>query len=293
MWWVLAMAACGDPSSEEAVRRTLEGFDPADLSRADPAAWSGVSAPWMYAEGAWYAPSLVELEPGCPEVETKDGVTTMRGGCVDANGTEWFGEVEQDGDRVTYRGFGSAEASDCEHPGGSEWDGTFEGAADLGNGVHAFRAVVRLTEFGELGPECEPADGVAAFVYEGTVEIAGEDLDGDGVGDVTTWSGAGEYGNTEVGRAKVETVDEVVDKALCASEAASGATTVTSGSHALALTYDGATDCEGEGTARWALDGVDQGEVTGVYCSTGPGGRASIAGLVVAAGLALRRRQRR
>lgn len=284
---VVALVGCA-PGSEAGVRRALAGMPEADLTTADPVAWSAASAPRVFSLGVGFAPSWTDHPSPCVEQETSGGVTTWRGVCVDEEGTEWFGEVAQEGDTVRYRGFGYALDTGCEEPAGVAWDGTFVGPDAPSVGEHAFAVTLRITSFGRDGEGCEPVDAVAAVLYEGTVDWSGEE----DVREVAVWDGAGDYGADELGRATVETRAEVVDDGVCTSEAASGVTAIRSDGHALDLAYDGEDDCDGEGTVRWTLDGVDQGEVSGVYCSTGPAPGASMLGLALAAALSVRRRRR-
>ena len=57
------------------------------------------------------------------------------------------------------------------------------------------------------------------------------------------------------------------------------------------VTYDGATDCDAAGTARWSLNGTDQGEIEGINCSvsahSGRGAGTSAFAFALALALAL------
>jgi hypothetical protein len=69
---------------------------------------------------------------------------------------------------------------------------------------------------------------------------------------------------------------------------------MVSNEHTVVITYDGATDCDDDDSARWSRDGEDQGLVAGVTCSLG-GGQTTCAGtiaLVVAVILLAGRRRR-
>jgi hypothetical protein len=44
------------------------------------------------------------------------------------------------------------------------------------------------------------------------------------------------------------------------------------------ITYDGASDCDENHTARWSRDGIDMGAIEGVTCAAG---RGSAGGAIV------------
>lgn len=88
------------------------------------------------------------------------------------------------------------------------------------------------------------------------------------------------------------TTDEQLEDDLCADEALAGETKVTSGGHTITISYDGATDCDPESTVRWAYDGTDRGELSGVDCSTGRSSGSALL-LVAAVGLVVRWARRR
>ena len=66
------------------------------------------------------------------------------------------------------------------------------------------------------------------------------------------------------------TVNEVLDNAVCNSEALSGTTTLTGDGHTAVITYDGATSCDTASTVTWTLDGAPKGVISGSSCSARP-----------------------
>ncbi len=68
----------------------------------------------------------------------------------------------------------------------------------------------------------------------------------------------------------VQTVDEMVDEAQCASEPVSGTNTVSNGVDELVFTFDGATDCDEEPTQMLSINGGQATEVAGASCSNAP-----------------------
>src|SRR5262249_37342069 len=130
--------------------------------------------------------------------------------------------------------------------------------------------------------------------YRGTVE-------GD-FGKATKWSGSGSAereGLVEpTGTVQASTTNEVADDSQCAGQPASGQTVLQTDDHVAIVTYDGAVDCDADKSARWSLDGEDQGKITGINCAFGAAGgsaaRAPCCWMLIAgvALLAARRRRR-
>ncbi|QRK04310.1 hypothetical protein JQX13_29050 [Archangium violaceum] len=91
----------------------------------------------------------------------------------------------------------------------------------------------------------------------------------------------------------METKAEVVNNAVCDSEALSGSTTIRSGGHTALIQYDGATDCEDASTVRWSLDGKAMAEMEGVRCSVTSGPAFSAWSVALLGALRLMRRHAR
>jgi len=139
-----------------------------------------------------------------------------------------------------------------------------------------------------LTAECVVENRVIGIDYQGTVKGAVPTPDNSGMGR-STWNGKGRFGESSEGVVSVETVDEVIDRGQCLTEALSGSTTITAGHHVAVVTYDGATDCAEDSTSTWTLDGEAKGELQGVGCSAAGG--LSAWALLALGGLGLRRRR--
>ncbi|HEU5057166.1 MAG TPA: MYXO-CTERM sorting domain-containing protein [Kofleriaceae bacterium] len=213
-------------------------------------------------------------DPACPATSDDGTTVVITGGCEDSEGRTWDGEVtvvrRDDGWSLTFDGFG-----DDRFNGMARVTGTFEvdrQAADL----HAFEA--DLTRDGGIE---------SSIVYSGTV--AG------GYQGPTVWNGSGAISRDGVtinsGDVEAETVDQVRDSEVCPGEGVSGTTTMTSEEHTVVISYDGDTACDDADSARWSLDGEDQGLVEGVTCSAGGGAGGPAALLLLLAALWLTRRR--
>jgi hypothetical protein len=111
----------------------------------------------------------------------------------------------------------------------------------------------------------------------------------------SNWSGSGTITRDgdffSGGTIVAHTESQLRDNDICPGEGVSGTTTMKSDRHVVAISYDGAVACDDAHSARWSLDGTDQGLVSGVTCSAGgPGGAALI---VVMTFVPLVRRPRR
>jgi hypothetical protein len=157
--------------------------------------------------------------------------------------------------------------------GETKTNGTFnvtETAADL----HTFSA--NVTRVGGIHTE---------ITYSGTVQ--------GGYTGATTWNGSGSISRDGItigsGEVEASTVNQVRDNAACGGEPASGTTTMTSDSHTVVITYDGATDCTDKHTAKWTKDGEDMGSIEGITCSSGRSGAGGLLFVLVALVWARRR----
>ena len=287
---------CSDDESDGGAGPVLDGFPDATLGADAMQArvWASGSAPKVFASGQLPI-SLAELEldlnEGTCPVKTMTGTTTTyEGGCTDTNGNTWTGRAVSSELSMTYDGFGFSETEDCNGQQVAEsvsYSGTLTLSGD--ETALAFDLDLQSEGMGADEESCVAASFMSALSYQGEMREGTEDADADGEPDDQIWNGSGRLGNNIYGVADVETVDEVTNDVACDSEAVAGATTIRAGGHAIVIGYDGATDCDEDSTVRWSLDGVDQGELTGVTCSTGrPGGGLL---LLVVGALVLRRRR--
>lgn len=210
-------------------------------------------------------------DPACP-VTTDDGTTVAIAGdgCIDSEGDQFFGAASvvrtATGVEVTFDQYGHA------RDGGAvgRLTGTFDASA-VGVDLYSFDA--ELTSTGGI---------VMSISYSGTV--AGT-YDGP-----TVWNGSGTISREGAvindGVVTATTVDQLRDNDICSGESISGTTTLVSDEHTVVITYDGATDCDDDNSARWSRDGVDQGFVTGVACAASPA-NGSGATTILLIGLAL------
>jgi hypothetical protein len=203
-------------------------------------------------------------DPACPATSDDGTTVTITGNdCVDSDGTIWLGSATVvrtgAGDRsLAVDGYGKTGDPDIF----SVVTGTFE-VTEIGADLHEF-----VVDVGEHG-------GVAsAILYTGTVQGT--------YGARTRWNGSGSVarsgGAIINGAVDATTVDQLRDDAACSLESLSGTTTMVSPEHTVVITYDGDTDCDDDNSARWSLDGVDQGLVTGVVCAIGRPGRGASSG---------------
>jgi len=215
-------------------------------------------------------------DASCP-VTSDDGTTlTMTGGCTDGRGAEWVGSasVERSGVRdrlVTLDDFGTI-TNDL---------------ADVMRG----RAERRWVEADSHEFEVNIVHEAGVTV---TIDYAGQ-VRGD-YGERSVWSGSGtitrEGSEQPIGTVEVTTTDEVLDDTC--GEPASGNTVIDNGRDSVTITYDGSVDCDAENAASYSLNGVAQGNVTGIVCSvsraSGPESALTVLlVLLVGAGHQLRR----
>lgn len=222
-------------------------------------------------------------DPACPVVDDSDpDHTIVTGGCTDTNGTEWFGTLDLviDGYVVTATmvDYGFSLTEDCY--------GTPLPISVLLSGTSTldYATSTLKMDWGGVMPFLDPftcESRPANFVLE-------YDLVLDEVNKADVYSGSGRYADDLYGRVDVQTIGEV--EGACSTEAESGVTLLTTADHDVAITYDGAIDCDSPGTSTWALDGAAQGEILGVGCSSAPGAVGWLALAPLLAGL--RRRSR-
>lgn len=218
-------------------------------------------------------------DAACPAVADDGTTMTITGDCTSSSGIVYLGTatvVRSGGDRsVAFDGYGGERDGTA-----TTLTGTFE-VTELADGSHDF--VADFTHSGGV---------TTTFDYTGNV--AGT-YDGP-----TTWNGSGTVERSGVvapsGVIEATTVDQVRDDASCDGESMSGETTLAAGGRIVTITYDGATACDADDSARWSVDGEDRGTITGIACSVrhGSQGSASLAAssLLALLGLLLARRRR-
>ena len=307
----------------------FEGYDPADLGTPDTVRmFAGASAPAVFASAISGAllggVSNLDSTSKCPGITQIGTKTTYTGGCTDSDGNTWFGvaviaEGETDGEgSIRYDGFGLGQPAECTGGAGETrltYDGTVTLTREASDTV-AFAVSVTFAAATANPQTCAAVASSVAYDYHGTfVQLdpgggaggAGSGGAGGGSGgaappqggitDHTRWNGSGRIGVSTVGYVDATTTDELLDSTVCADEAASGTTRITSGSDVAVLTYDGATKCDDTSTVPWTYDGKAQPELTNVRCAVGaaPGAPSGLAGaglFAAAVAAALHRRRR-
>jgi uncharacterized protein (TIGR03382 family) len=269
----LSLSGCGGGGAAD----VLDDYQAAKLESVDDVKqWSGsasASTIFFFSLSPMLIADLAQQVGGdtsCPEVITEDSKKTYKGGCTDKEGRKWLGTaVSEAFDReraslglITYEGFGYEDTETC---GGQttptlfKVDGEIQGESDEKT---TFDLNLRV-ELNGVKDDCTPQNGTLAFDYLVTMErgTSGQ-----------KWSGEGWIGSSVHGKLEASTVDQVIDQQACQHEAVSGTTTLKSGKNTVVVTYDGATDCDEQSTARWSLNGEDQGEMAGIGCSASGGG---------------------
>lgn len=215
-------------------------------------------------------------DPACPLTSNDGTMATVSGGCTDSKGRVWTGTA------TVVRGGGGAKMVTFEEFGNDGFGGASKtsgtvAVAELAADRHTFE--VDTVMRGGITTDVRYSGSVV-----GTYDTA-----------ATTWNGSGTISRDgdfyKGGTVEAVTVDQVRDDA-CPGEGFSGTTTVTSDEHVVVITYDGATACDPDHSARWSRDGKDRGLVTGVTCNSA-GGSSGAAIVLAAIALIGRRRHRR
>jgi hypothetical protein len=292
-----ALAGCGSASSS-----ALNSYNDAKLeSEVDARQWASSSAPNIYALANTF-PLLLglmgslggsEADPNCPRQTKSGNKTTVEGGCTDTSGRKWLGKMvdarEAAGSstgKITFDGFGMERQDECN---GQQVTAraTYDGTVVISGTDSALDFEVDLLISGS-GPDenanCAIKEGTAAIDYEGSLASDGTKQ---------KWNGAGRIGSSELGVVRAETKDEVINNSVCSNEAASGTTTVISGSNTVVYTYDGATKCDDDSRVTWTLNGQAKGELAGVRCAAASGPALAAWGLFALWGSGLLRRRSR
>jgi hypothetical protein len=297
----IALWGCGSASGS-----ALKSYKDAPLqSEEDAYAWTSSSAPNVYFIGTVFLLEfqLINLgpfpggggdrDPNCPKITKNDNKTTVEGGCTDNKGVRWIGKLTDKRDaagsrtgKTTFDGFGSERQVTCNGQSISALS-TTDGTIGMSGSDSDLKFDLDLLVEGK-GPndgncaveqESFAVDYTGRFIQSGTSK--------------TTWSGSGRLGSSRFGKASAETRDEVIDTTVCeGNEAASGTTTVKSGSNTIVYTYDGATKCDDIPSVQWSLDGTAMGELQNVSCAAG-GPVLAGWGLFTLLGAAMLRRRRR
>ncbi|MFZ5468285.1 MAG: hypothetical protein ACOZIN_02510 [Myxococcota bacterium] len=294
----VALLGCGGSTAAP----LLDSYQPATVeTEAQAKTWASVSAPMVYVQASMPLASIglatqlpadasSSFDPDCPKRTQSGNTLTVEGGCTDKNGVKWFGKAVQNSEaagsttgRFTYQDFGMERSETCQGNTVTS-KATFNGVLDVSGTQQETRFDVDTKAEGTDLDEstCAVKTLSAAWDYQGTIQRDGN---------ATTWNGSGRMGSSELGVVSAETKDEVLNPSTCANEASSGTTTIKAGSNIVVITYDGATKCDDNSTAKWSLNGADKGELTGVACSAASGPATVGASLMVLAALALVRRR--
>ncbi len=281
IYWVSLVASStllivGACSSGRGVERP---FDDADLTeRRTIRYFSRASAPSVFGHNWWPVVEREEAEaggevPDCPVRSEDPASVSWTGGCTDASGTAWEGQMTSwTGGGLLYEGYGFLRDNpDC----GTEDHWVFDGIVSVYGPDDAVEFSVQTTMEGEASTEdCSRIEGVAGFDYTG-IQLR--------QGAVQTWSGSGWMGTDGFGMVDAITEDEVIDTSVCQTEASSGTTTLSAGGHVAVLRYDGSTKCDDTPSVPFTLDGEERGELEGVSCSTHDGSPARTAPMALLA----------
>lgn len=269
----------------------FEVFDDADLTNAAAVqALTAASSPQIF--GTVYLAGITgtsSSDPKCPMlVEDKAaGTETYTGGCTSKGGVTYSGTLvvttipKTEGGTLEFEEFGYATEEDCAGGGTVTQSQTFDGVLELDD-MGAFVVDIAATV-----PDTD-LDLCTSVPRDLQIDYAGAAV-GIGGKDTQTWSGSGTYAVSDFGKVEAQTFSEILE-GDCASEADSGTTLLRSGGDEVTITYDGAVDCDDNGTVTWSLNGTVQGELGGVACSNAGVGTTS--GLLALAGLLLLRRRR-
>ncbi len=187
----------------------------------------------------------------CPAVDESGNSTVVTGGCTDASGKVWTGKASHKTDgavsRVRLRDFGQGQA---------RLTGTVELEA---NDRPQFAMNLRME-----GPTLHSGPDAPQWM---ALDVRGaRETNG-------AWSGEGDLAAQGKGRVRMKAHDIMFDDKGCGHEPVAGRLELWSGEHHVVVDYDGATDCDPTGTARWSRDGVEQGELDvdgGLDCNPMP-----------------------
>jgi hypothetical protein len=215
-------------------------------------------------------------DPTCPVIDDDGTTLTITGDCTDIDGVVRLGvaTIERSGgDRaVALEGYGE------------ERDG-------LRREVTGTVEITRINETNHEWSTDHVIEGgvTTTVVYEGSV--AG-DYDSE-----TIWDGSGTITRDGVvspsGTIDVTTIAQRRDDDVCPGESLSGETALVRGAQTATITYDGATECDEEHSAAWALDGADQGHIAGIRCAAGHAHGSTFAAWLAICAIVVQSRRRR
>lgn len=301
---VLSLAAVGCGSAGPG-SKAVDEMETASLgSQAQVTAFATFGPLQAYQFPQIYIAAATLAENGdaadCPRM-TRDGdVVKFEGGCTNSEGIRYEGSLEIQPDaanpavgKVTYNAFKATTPNECADGQTVDTVTTFDGTfTSKGTQTKSeFSMDLALTTDSLSGSGCSVDRYVVGLVYDGTIDGPAPSITGGEASlmqGASTWNVTGEIGISEFGAVTVETKDEVIDLAECDDGALSGTTTLT-GLKKAEITFVGGQTCGA--SATWTLDGVAQGELTGVTCSAMGGGSLSAFGLLALGGLLLRRRR--
>jgi hypothetical protein len=214
-------------------------------------------------------------DAACPSVEDDGTTMTITGGCTDSEGVERLGTatlVRTGDDRAfEFEGYGNDDGENRR-----ELTGTLD--VDVATGVFTTSYTLE-------------GGATTTVEYSGTITGTYDEP--------TTWNGSGTITRSAFtnpnGTIEATTVAQMRNDTACNLESLSGTTTLTNDSQTVGITYDGATACDDDHSARWSLGGTDQGTLTGITCAAAPGARSPLALLALGAAalvLGVRRRIR-
>ena len=276
----------------------LDGMQPAPLATvADVERVRLMSAPRVLAEGlSLPLASIAQGSGECPKAEVLGNTTRYVGGCTNANGVKYSGELIEvrlapgpSTGTYTYKEFTREFASNCDGMSLNLIEILNGSVKVTGDGRRNHFDLDLLIERDRVSLEdCTTYRETTAIDYVGVVDgmvpSASEPFP------KGTWSGSGRTGIAGVGVVEVETKDEVLDRETCRSTPLSGTTTLRSGGNTAVVTYKGASLCEGDGRASLTINGEAQEDLTNVSCGTGGAGPL-VLGLLALGGLLVRRRR--
>ena len=274
------LVACGEEFEDDSAATT--GGDPIDLlapvslTPGNVRAFANASAPQIFTWGVAVYSGVGVSEDPCPKMTQDGNKKIFEGGCTTMDGQTVTGNaIAEETDTsidIEYDTFGYAQVGDC-HGAQVEqryaFDGTFNGK-QLAPGKGEFKADLVIDSHDADPASCVAVNETYLIDYAGTAEGMQNINGGIALEGRTTWDGSGRVGAESVGRADVSTSREVIDRAVCATEALSGTTMLQSAGDKAVITYDGASDCEPNSTVTYTINDAPQGELIGVSCAIDP-----------------------
>ena len=245
--WLFATTVLGASLGCSPTRPRVRKAEPTRLDRQDDLQrWELLTRPdLVFMLTALMAPE--DSDSACPSAtvsESEPALTLFTGNCTDRNGRAWHGQAE--------RWRWNADGHSIQRARMREYGGD-----DLG-----------ITGFTYL--RHDDSNHAKFFV---DVEMNNPELLGDptwlamryrGARGDEGWSGRGSAAVDGWGSITARTEGMRFDGSRCKSEPVAGKTILSAGRHEVEIEYDGASDCDKPGTAKWSFDGEPRGELTGV-----------------------------